>query len=112
MTRAFYVSLDQAQGIARSTLFGPIVRKEVIMAMLVLSIWSRSGWLPCGHAIRMAMEMNLHHALDQLSPEANTNDERDKGELEREPADDSRCCADMARSVPIRTEVRVLYLPS
>jgi hypothetical protein len=35
--------LEEAQGIARSTLFGPIVRKEAVMAMLILSVWSQGS---------------------------------------------------------------------
>ena len=36
------------------------------MAMLILSVWSQNGWLPCGHALRGALDMNLHRALDKL----------------------------------------------
>lgn len=82
MSRAFFLALEEAQGIARSTLFGPIVRKEVILAMLVLSIWSKNGWLTCGHALRMAMDLNLHHALDKLvevNIERSDAEERDIG---------------------------------
>jgi hypothetical protein len=46
--QTFHRCLEEAQGIARSTLFGPIVRKEAVMAMLILSVWSQNGWLPCG----------------------------------------------------------------
>ncbi|GFZ43370.1 hypothetical protein JCM24511_01090 [Saitozyma sp. JCM 24511] len=63
----FHRCLEEAQGIARSTLFGPIVRKEAVMAMLILSVWSQNGWLPCGHALRMGLDMNLHRALDKLA---------------------------------------------
>jgi hypothetical protein len=62
----FHRCVEEAQGIARSTLFGPIVRKEAVMAMLILSVWSQNGWLPCGHALRGALDMNLHRALDKL----------------------------------------------
>ena len=78
---SFYICLEEAQGIARSTLFGPVVRKEVIMAMLVLSIWSRNGWLPCGHALRMGMDMNLHLALDKLQRETGARSEEEEREL-------------------------------
>ena len=46
--QTFQRCLEEAQGIARSTLFGPIVRKEAVMAMLILSVWGQNGWLPCG----------------------------------------------------------------
>ncbi|KAK8865608.1 hypothetical protein IAR55_000752 [Kwoniella newhampshirensis] len=65
--QTFHRCLEEAQGIARSTLFGPIVRKEAVMAMLILSVWSQNGWLPCGHALRMGLDMNLHRALDKLA---------------------------------------------
>lgn len=48
LDQVFHYCLEEAQGIARSTLFGPIVRKEAAMAMLILSVWSQNGWLPCG----------------------------------------------------------------
>ncbi|TXT04932.1 hypothetical protein VHUM_04015 [Vanrija humicola] len=64
--QTFHRCLEEAQGIARSTLFGPIVRKEAVLAMLILSVWSQYSWLPCGHALRMGLDMNLHRALDKL----------------------------------------------
>lgn len=78
----FHRCLEEAQGIARSTLFGPIVRKEAVLAMLVLSLWSQNGWLPCGHALRMGLDMNLHRALDKLAETEPRSEaeERDLGE--------------------------------
>ncbi|ORX34127.1 hypothetical protein BD324DRAFT_636719 [Kockovaella imperatae] len=67
--QTFQRCLEEAQGIARSTLFGPIVRKEAVAAMLILSVWSANGWMPCGHALRGALDMNLHRALDTLAAE-------------------------------------------
>ncbi|KIM29878.1 hypothetical protein M408DRAFT_328654 [Serendipita vermifera MAFF 305830] len=64
---AFYRCLEEAQGIARSTLFGPVVRKEAVQAMLLLAAWSTSGWLPSGHAMRMALDLGLHRALEKLA---------------------------------------------
>ncbi|KAF8590908.1 hypothetical protein K439DRAFT_1116990 [Ramaria rubella] len=66
-TPTFYKCLEEAQGIARSTLFGPIVRKEAVQAMLLLSAWSTNGWLPSGHAMRMALDLGLHRALEKLA---------------------------------------------
>lgn len=40
--------------------FGPL-------AMLLLSAWSTNGWLPSGHAMRMALDLGLHHALEKLA---------------------------------------------
>ncbi|KAI9509161.1 hypothetical protein F5148DRAFT_1275400 [Russula earlei] len=64
---SFYKALEEAQGIARSSLFGPVVRKEAVQAMLLLAAWSTNGWLPSGHAIRMALDLGLHRALEKLA---------------------------------------------
>lgn len=82
MGQTFQRCLEEGQGIARSTLFGPIVRKEAVMAMLILSVWSQYGWLPVGHALRMGLDINLHRALDKLSNEEGKRtdaEERDLG---------------------------------
>ncbi|KIP11627.1 hypothetical protein PHLGIDRAFT_99458 [Phlebiopsis gigantea 11061_1 CR5-6] len=63
----FYRTLEEAQGIARSTLFGPVVRKEAVQGMLLLAAWSTNGWLPSGHAMRMALDLGLHRALEKLA---------------------------------------------
>ncbi|WVO13060.1 hypothetical protein L204_100670 [Cryptococcus depauperatus] len=77
----FHRCLEEAQGIARSTLFGPIVRKEAVMAMLILSLWSQNGWLPCGHALRMGLDMNLHRALDKLANKDENRTENEERDL-------------------------------
>ncbi|KAI0769452.1 hypothetical protein BD413DRAFT_85089 [Trametes elegans] len=64
---AFYKCLEEAQGIARSSLFGPVVRKEAVQGMLILAAWSTNGWLPSGHAMRMALDLGLHRALEKLA---------------------------------------------
>ncbi|KAL7423562.1 hypothetical protein Q5752_001142 [Cryptotrichosporon argae] len=74
--QTFQRCLEEAQGIARSTLFGPIVRKEAVMAMIILSVWSQNGWLPGGHALRMGLDINLHRALEKL----NDGEERTEAE--------------------------------
>lgn len=63
----FYTALEEAQGIARSSLFGPVVRKEAVQGMLLLAAWSTNGWLPSGHAMRMALDLGLHRALEKLA---------------------------------------------
>ena len=62
----FYKCLDEARGITRSTPFGPVVGKESIQAML-LPAWSTSEWLPASHALRMALDLGLHHVLEKLA---------------------------------------------
>ncbi|KAF8625442.1 hypothetical protein AX15_005399 [Amanita polypyramis BW_CC] len=67
LSSTFYKCLEEAQGIARSSLFGPIVRKEAVQGMLLLAAWSTNGWLPSGHAMRMALDLGLHRALEKLA---------------------------------------------
>jgi Fungal specific transcription factor domain len=38
--------------------------------MLLLAAWSTNGWLPSGHALRMALDLGLHRALDKLADDA------------------------------------------
>ncbi|SCV67523.1 BQ2448_5134 [Microbotryum intermedium] len=58
--------LEESQGIARSSLFGPTVRIEGCSSMAILAAWSEPGYLAGGHALRMAEELNLHRALEKL----------------------------------------------
>lgn len=37
--------------------------------MLLLAAWSTNGWLPSGHAMRMALDLGLHRALEKLADE-------------------------------------------
>jgi hypothetical protein len=67
LNSTFYKCLEEAQGIARSSLFGPVVRKEAVQGMMLLAAWSTNGWLPSGHAVRMALDLGLHRALDKLA---------------------------------------------
>ena len=81
---AFYKCLEEAQGIARSSLFGPVVRKEAVQGMLLLAAWSTNGWLPSGHAMRMALDLGLHRALEKLADDGgkkrSDEEERNLGE--------------------------------
>lgn len=79
----FYKCLDEAQGIARSSLFGPIVRKEAVQGMLLLAAWSTNGWLPSGHAMRMALDLGLNRALEKLADDS----EHGKRRVEEEERD-------------------------
>ena len=76
----FHKCLEEAQGIARSSLFGPIVRKEAVQGMLLLAAWSTSGWLPSGHAIRMALDLGLDRALEKLAHESDQGSGRTEEE--------------------------------
>jgi hypothetical protein len=52
--------------------------------MLLLAAWSTNGWLPSGHAMRMALDLGLHRALEKLAESENgkkrdEDEERDLG---------------------------------
>lgn len=52
--------------------------------MLLLAAWSTNGWLPSGHAMRMALDLGLHRALEKLadtdsSKKRTEEEERDLG---------------------------------
>ena len=53
-------SYEEAQGIARSSLFGPTVRFEACCAMGIASVWGANAFLPTGHALRMAQVSSSH----------------------------------------------------
>lgn len=52
--------------------------------MLLLAAWSTNGWLPSGHAMRMALDLGLHRALEKLADKSakhrSEEEERDLGE--------------------------------
>ncbi|KAG5642834.1 hypothetical protein DXG03_002065 [Asterophora parasitica] len=89
LSPTFYKCLEEAQGIARSSLFGPVVRKEAVQGMLLLAAWSTNGWLPSGHAMRMALDLGLHRALEKLaddSKQRTPDQERDLVRIHTWPA--------------------------
>ena len=54
--------------------------------MLLLAAWSTNGWLPSGHAMRMALDLGLHRALEKLADgdsgkKRSEEEERDLGKL-------------------------------
>ena len=53
--------------------------------MLLLAAWSTSGWLPSGHAMRMALDLGLHRALEKLAEgpgkHRSEEEERDLGKV-------------------------------
>ena len=40
---------------------------RISKGMLLLAAWSTNGWLPSGHALRMALDLGLHRALEKLA---------------------------------------------
>lgn len=55
--------LKEVHDITCATLFAPVVRQEAVQAMILVAGWGAgprdSGWLTCGHATRMALELGL-----------------------------------------------------
>jgi hypothetical protein len=53
------------------------------LGMLLLAAWSTNGWLPSGHAMRMALDLGLHRALEKLADDSGKQrtqeEERDLG---------------------------------
>jgi len=58
--------LEEVQTISSASLFSPVSRMEAVQAMILVSGWSDNGWLSCGHAVRMAMELSMHQAWPEL----------------------------------------------
>ncbi|KAI5480457.1 hypothetical protein MNV49_000610 [Pseudohyphozyma bogoriensis] len=57
---------EETHGIARSSLFGPTVRKEGVQAMALAAAFADNGYLAAGHALRMGYELGLYRALKKL----------------------------------------------
>lgn len=55
--------------------------------MLLLAAWSTNGWLPSGHAMRMALDLGLHRALEKLADDGGKlrteDEERELGKYHR-----------------------------
>ncbi|KAL7424072.1 hypothetical protein Q5752_001657 [Cryptotrichosporon argae] len=58
--------LEHAQRIAVGTLFNPVPRIEAVQAMILLAAFSENGWLPGGHAVRMAIDMGVNKSFQLL----------------------------------------------
>lgn len=56
----------QAQKFATDTMFNPVARVEAVQAMAILSAFSDNGWLPGGHAVRMALDMGINRSFIKL----------------------------------------------
>lgn len=82
-SEAYKKCLKEVHDITCATLFAPVTRQEVVQAMILVAGWGAgpkdSGWLTCGHATRMALELgrciglaclcNETHSLFALSQE-------------------------------------------
>lgn len=56
----------QAYTTASGTMFNPVARVEAVQAMSILAAFSDNGWLPGGHAVRMALDMGINKSFIRL----------------------------------------------
>ncbi len=47
-------------------MFHPVARVEAVQAMSILAAFSDNGWLPGGHAVRMALDMGINKSFIKL----------------------------------------------
>ncbi|KAJ9092612.1 hypothetical protein QFC19_008650 [Naganishia cerealis] len=66
MSKTHRLALDHSRKIALGTMFTPVTRIEAVQSMIVLAAFSDQGWLPTGHAVRMALDMELNHCFMKL----------------------------------------------
>lgn len=57
---------DEVHHIAAQTLFAPVTSPDAVRAVVILSGWSANGWLTCGHAVRMALQIDMNKAWPRL----------------------------------------------
>ncbi|OCF71780.1 hypothetical protein I204_07843 [Kwoniella mangroviensis CBS 8886] len=55
-----------AEKIAVNTLFHSVQRIEAVQSMILLAAYRDSGWLPGGHAVRMAVDMGINRSFLHL----------------------------------------------
>ncbi len=66
MSETHRASLDHSRKIAIGTMFTPVARVEAVQAMVLLAAFNDNGWLPGGHAVRMAVDMGLDKCFTKL----------------------------------------------
>ena len=49
--------------------------------MLLLAAWTTNGWMPSGHALRMALDLGLHRALGKLAEDNKRRSEEEERHL-------------------------------
>lgn len=74
---------NHAQRIAVGTMFSPVARIEAVQAMILLAAFSEAGWLPGGHAVRMAIDMGINRSFIMLL-RSGMGKGKSKAELEEE----------------------------
>ena len=73
------------------------------LAMLLLSAWSTNGWLPSGHAMRMALDLGLHRALEKLADGAGSLTPETAGPVGKRRSDDEERHLGTSSAVPVTT---------
>ena len=86
--------VEEAEGIARSTLYGPTTRREAVQAITLQAAWSAQPYLLTGHALRMALELGMDRAMGRLESRAQR---RAAGEVLEENEVDGRDLMTSAR---------------
>lgn len=81
-----FSALSSVRKPSRVILFSPLLSVTIdLTGMLLLAAWSAHGWLPSGHAMRMALDLGLHRALEKLADDngkqRSEEEERDLGML-------------------------------
>jgi hypothetical protein len=83
--------LEEVQAISSKTLFAPVVRQEVVQAMVLVAGWATDGgWLSGGHAVRMAYEIGMHKAWPRVLKRINSGRTLPSSQEERELVISSR----------------------
>lgn len=71
--------------------------------MLLLAAWSTNGWLPSGHAMRMALDLGLHRALEKLAD--------DSGKQRTQEEERDLCMIDSSLTSPVLIPNHQLFQP-
>jgi hypothetical protein len=74
---------EEAEAIAKTTLFSPISTLETVQALTLLASWSHSSWRPGCHAMTLAVDMGLFRCLPFLHRMA-SNPNKPKSFIERQ----------------------------
>ena len=81
-----FLALSSVRKLSRVIFFSSLLSVTIdLTGMLLLAAWSAHGWLPSGHAMRMALDLGLHRALEKLADDngkqRSEEEERDLGML-------------------------------
>ncbi|ORX34852.1 hypothetical protein BD324DRAFT_653107 [Kockovaella imperatae] len=66
MSRTQAVLREQAEKLAKETIFSPVSSIEALQGMILLASWGDTGWRPGSHCLSMAFDMGLYRCLPRL----------------------------------------------